>query len=172
MVKELGPVLAGFLLAGRIGSGIAAEIGAMRISEQVDAMRSLGADPIKKLVVPKMTACLISLPLLTVVANAIGVLGGMAMAYGMLDVAPVEFVARAFNVVEVDDFLIGVFKTGVFGAIIASVGCHFGFRTTGGTAGVGQSATRSVVLSCILILAANLLIASSLVAVRTMVEGP
>jgi phospholipid/cholesterol/gamma-HCH transport system permease protein len=171
MVRELGPVLTGFLLAGRVGSGIAAEIGSMQISEQIDAMRSLGADPIKKLVVPKLMAAIISMPLLTVVANAIGVLGGMGMAFMMLGVAPNEFLFRAINIIRLSDFATGVLKTCVFGAIIASVGSYYGFATTGGTVGVGKSATRSVVLSCILILVADLFIASSVIAVKAILHG-
>jgi len=160
IIRELGPVLAGFLVAGRIGSGIAAEIGSMAISEQIDAMRSLGADPVKKLVVPKLIAGVIGLPLLTAVANAIGLLGGMAMAFAMLGVRPHYFWTRIQDTVTVGDAVSGIAKTTVFGAIIVLVASYRGLNTTGGTVGVGESATRSVVMSCVLILMADLVLTS------------
>ena len=165
MVRELGPVLAGFLIAGRVGSGIAAEIGSMQISEQIDAMRSLGADPLKKLVLPKVMAAFLGLPLLTALANALGILGGMVMAATMLSIPPYQYMGRVLEKIQLGDFASGVCKTAVFGVIIVLVASYFGFRTSGGTVGVGQSATRSVVLSCILILIADLLIISALFAI-------
>jgi phospholipid/cholesterol/gamma-HCH transport system permease protein len=161
----LGPVLAGFLVAGRIGSGIAAELGAMAVSEQIDAMKSLGADPIKKLVSPKVIAGTICLPMLTALADLIGILGGMFMAMTMLNVPPVFYFSRIQDEVVIGDFMSGIIKTVAFGGIIAMVACLFGLRTTGGTVGVGRSATQSVVMSCILILAADLIITSTLVAI-------
>ena len=165
MVRELGPVLAGFLVAGRIGSGIAAEIGAMAISEQIDAMRSLGADPIKKLVVPKLVAGVIGLPLLTALADLIAIVGGMAMAAVMLHVPPFQFVNRIQDTVTVGDFLSGVIKTAAFGGIIVLAACHYGFRTTGGTVGVGRGATQSVVMGCVLVLIADLILTTAFFAV-------
>jgi phospholipid/cholesterol/gamma-HCH transport system permease protein len=165
ILRELGPVLAGFLVAGRIGSGIAAEIGAMAVSEQIDAMRSLGADPLKKLVIPKVMAGMLCLPMLTALADMIGILGGMVMAMTMLHVPPVFYFSRIQETVGPGDFINGIIKTVVFGAIITMVACFYGLRTTGGTVGVGQSATKSVVMSCILILAADLIITSALVAI-------
>jgi len=162
MLKELGPVLAGFLIAGRVGSGIAAEIGSMKISDQLDAMRSLGADPIRKLVVPKSLAAVIALPLLTVVANAVGIAGGMVMAALLLNVTPFQYLYRIYLGVDLNDYTNGVLKTTVFGLIIVMVASYHGFRTTGGTVGVGRSATRSVVMSCILILLADLVMVSLL----------
>jgi phospholipid/cholesterol/gamma-HCH transport system permease protein len=170
VVRELGPVLAGFLVAGRIGSGIAAEIGAMSISEQIDAMRSLGADPIRKLVIPKGMAAVIALPLLTAVADLIGIIGGMVMGATMLHIQPANYLSRVQEQLTIGDFGSGVIKTAFFGGIIAMVGCYFGFQTTGGTVGVGQSATRSVVLSCVLILVADLLLTSALFAVGGIVS--
>ena len=165
ILRELGPVLAGFLVAGRVGSGIAAELGAMAVSEQIDAMQSLGADPIKKLVVPKVLAGMLCLPMLTALADLIGILGGMVMAAVMLHVEPRFYFSRIQEEVKVGDFMAGFIKTVVFGGIIAMVACLYGLRTTGGTVGVGRSATRSVVMSCILILAADLIITSALVAI-------
>ena len=165
ILRELGPVLAGFLVAGRIGSGIAAELGAMAVSEQIDAMKSLGADPIKKLVVPKVLAGMLCLPMLTALADLIGILGGMVMAATMLSIKPAFYMSRIQETVEIGDFMSGLLKTAVFGAIITIVACFFGLRTTGGTVGVGRSATQSVVMSCILILVADLVITSALVAI-------
>ncbi len=165
VIREMGPVMAGFLVAGRVGSGIAAEIGSMAISEQIDAMRSLGADPVHKLVVPKAVAGFFALPLLTCVADIMGILGGMAMAAMMLNVTPFQFFNRVQGILRVGDFMGGISKTAAFGLIIVMVGCYYGLRTTGGTVGVGQSATRSVVLSCVLILVADLLLTSLFFAV-------
>lgn len=164
MVRELGPVLAGFLVAGRVGAGIAAEIGSMQISEQIDAMRSLGADPIKELVLPKALAMVVGLPMLTAFADLVGIVGGMAMAKMMLNISPFQFINRVQAVLEIGDFCSGLVKTAFFGAIIAIVACHYGLNTEGGTVGVGRSVTRSVVLSCMLILAADLLLTSVMVA--------
>jgi phospholipid/cholesterol/gamma-HCH transport system permease protein len=165
LLRELGPVLAGFLVAGRIGAGIAAEIGAMAVSEQIDAMQSLGADPIKKLVVPKVLAGMLCLPMLTALADVIGIFGGMVMAATMLHVQPAFYFSRIQQEVVIGDFMGGFIKTVVFGGIIAMIACLYGLRTTGGTVGVGRSATQSVVMSCILILAADLIITSALVAI-------
>lgn len=170
MVRELGPVLAGFLVAGRIGSGIAAEIGSMAISEQIDAMRSLGADPIRKLVIPKFVASVIGLPLLTAVANLIGILGGMVMASLALNVSTAHFINRVLIRLTVGDYASGVIKTAAFGGIIALVACYHGLNTSGGTTGVGRSATQSVVLSCVLILLADLLLTSLFFAIGGMVQ--
>jgi len=162
MVRELGPVMAAFLIAGRVGSGIAAEIGSMKIGEQIDAMRSLGADPLRKLVLPKGVAAALGLPLLTTVANILGIFGGMVMALMILGIQPHTYMHRVLNRLTVSDFCNGILKTSVFGLIIAMVGCYFGLRTSGGTVGVGRSATQSVVLSCILILLADLLLGSAI----------
>jgi phospholipid/cholesterol/gamma-HCH transport system permease protein len=170
LVRELGPVLAGFLVAGRVGSGIAAELGAMAISEQIDAMKSLGADPVKKLVVPKAIAGFIALPMLTAMADLIGMLGGMVMAMTMLKIPPAYYFNRIRDQLTEGDFASGVLKTAVFGLIIALVPCYYGFRTSGGTEGVGKSATQSVVTSCVLILAADLIITSALFAIGGIVR--
>lgn len=163
--RELGPVLTGFLVAGRVGSAIAAEIGSMAIGEQIDAMRSLGADPLRKLVIPKAVAGVLALPLLTVMVDVIGVVGGMVMGAAMLNIAPLHFINRIEYALTIGDFMSGVGKTAFFGGIIALSACYFGLRTTGGTVGVGRSATKSVVLSCIMILMADLLLTSVFVAV-------
>ena len=165
VVREMGPVLAGFLVAGRIGSGVAAEIGSMVISEQIDAMRALGADPVKKLVLPKMIAGFFGLPMLTAVADVIGIMGGMFMAGLMLRVSPFQFYNRVKDMVTVGDFLSGIAKTAAFGLIIVLVASYYGLRTTGGTVGVGHAATRSVVTGCVLILVADLVITTAFFAI-------
>ena len=165
VVREMGPVLAGFLVAGRTGSGVAAEIGSMVISEQIDAMRALGADPIKKLVLPKMIAGFFGLPLLTAVADFIGIVGGMLMAGLMLRVSPFQFYNRLKDMVTIGDFLGGIAKTAVFGVIIVVVASYYGLRTTGGTVGVGRGATQSVVTGCVLILLADLMITTAFFAI-------
>jgi phospholipid/cholesterol/gamma-HCH transport system permease protein len=161
MVRELGPVLAGLMVAGRVGSGIAAQLGSMRVTEQIDALQTLGTDPIKKLVTPRLVAALIMLPILTVLADVIGILGGNVIATFYVDIPTSlywrtvwEQIAQGgFTMQYVpNDFIQGLTKPFAFGGIIAITGCHFGLRTSGGTEGVGISTTRTVVTASILIL--------------------
>ncbi|MCF6159129.1 MAG: ABC transporter permease [wastewater metagenome] len=152
LVRELGPVMASIMVGARVGSGIAAEIGSMQVTEQIDAMRALGASPIKKLVTPKMIAAMIALPLLTVTANVVGVFGGMIVALFELDIDSVFYINSILTTITVSDLLSGISKTVFFGLIIAVIGCHFGLKTTGGTTGVGRSTTITVVTISILIL--------------------
>jgi phospholipid/cholesterol/gamma-HCH transport system permease protein len=164
MIRELGPVLAGLMVAGRVGSGIAAEIGSMKVTEQIDALNTLGTDPIKKLVTPRLLAALIMMPMLTVVADLVGILGGNLIAelYVQLpssfywqsvwkQIAAGGFVFRYVP----NDFVMGLSKPLIFGAIIAITGCHFGLSTTGGTEGVGVATTRTVVTASVLILVSD-----------------
>lgn len=155
LVREMGPVLASLMLAGRVGSAIAAELGSMVVSEQVDAMRALGTDPIKKLVWPRLLALLIMAPALTLVADIVGALGGWLVATGLMNVASSVYINSAKNALTYSDIVGGVFKPFVFGFIIAIVSCRAGLRTRGGTVGVGRSTTQAVVLSDILILGAD-----------------
>lgn len=152
LVRELGPVMASIMVGARVGSGIAAEIGSMQVTEQIDAMRALGANPIKKLVTPKMLAAMIALPLLTVSANIVGIFGGMIIALSELDIDRTFYINSVLKTVKISDLLSGISKTVFFGLIIAVIGCHFGLRTTGGTTGVGRSTTITVVTISILIL--------------------
>lgn len=152
LVRELGPVMASIMVGARVGSGIAAEIGSMQVTEQIDAMRALGASPVKKLVTPKMIAAIITLPLLTVTANIVGIFGGMIIAIFELEIDRTFYVNSVLNTITVSDLLSGVGKTVFFGLIIAVVGCYFGLKTTGGTTGVGRSTTITVVTISILIL--------------------
>ncbi len=155
IVREMGPVLASLMLAGRVGSSIAAELGSMVVSEQVDAMRALGTDPMKKLVWPRLIALLVMTPALTLVADIVGAIGGWIVATSLMNVASSVYINSAKNALSYNDIIGGIMKPLVFGFIIAIVSCRAGLRTSGGTVGVGRSTTQAVVLSDILILAAD-----------------
>ncbi|MEK7291800.1 MAG: ABC transporter permease [Planctomycetota bacterium] len=152
LVRELGPVLSSIMVGARVGSGIAAEIGSMQVTEQIDAMRALGASPIKKLVTPKIFAAMITLPLLTVTADIIGIFGGMIIALFELEIDRTFYINSILTTITISDLLSGIGKTVFFGLLIAVIGCFFGLRTTGGTTGVGRSTTITVVTTSILIL--------------------
>jgi phospholipid/cholesterol/gamma-HCH transport system permease protein len=155
LVRELGPVLAALMLGGRVGAGIAAEIGSMQVTEQVDAIRAMGADPVQKLVLPRVLAATLALPLLTVLANVLGVLGGLVIADAQYSISPHFYLQTIFNVVTVEDFLSGVSKTFVFGWLLAMVACQAGLETRGGTVGVGRATTRAVVTASIGVLVSD-----------------
>lgn len=155
LVRELGPVMASIMVGARVGSGIAAEIGSMQVTEQIDAMRALGANPIKKLVTPKILAGMITLPLLTVTADIVGIFGGMVIALFELDIDRTFYLDSVLTTVQISDLLSGIGKTVFFGALIAVLGCYFGLRTTGGTTGVGRSTTITVVTISIMILVSD-----------------
>ncbi|MGC2423203.1 MAG: ABC transporter permease [Nitrospirota bacterium] len=152
MIKELGPVLSALMVAGRVGSGIAAEIGSMVDTEQIDAMRVEGSDPIKKLVVPRLIACMVMLPLLTVISDSVGMAGGFFIAISQFNIDPVFYWKSSFDILELRDIMLGLVKPVFFGFIIAMVGSYQGLKTRGGTVGVGRSTTESVVYSSISIL--------------------
>jgi phospholipid/cholesterol/gamma-HCH transport system permease protein len=155
LVRELGPVLASLMLAGRVGSAIAAELGSMVVSEQIDAMRALGTDPIKKLVWPRIFALLVTTPALTLVADIIGAFGGWIVATTLMHVSSSVYISSAKQALTYNDIIGGLIKPTVFGFIIAVVGCRAGLRTHGGTVGVGRSTTQAVVTADIIILAAD-----------------
>ena len=152
LVRELGPVLASLMVAGRVGSGMASELGSMKVTEQLNAMRALGTDPVKKLVVPRIFATVTMLPLLTIVADAMGVLGGLFVAVILLHISGNLYLSSAWEALTYNDILGGLLKPVVFGSIIATVSCYCGMRTEGGTQGVGRSTTQAVVASSVLIL--------------------
>ena len=152
MLREFGPLITAIIIAGRSGSAYAAQIGSMAVTEEVDAMRTLGIKPMEILVLPKVIALVIAMPLLTVAADALGVFGGMIMAQSQLDVGFPEFIARFLKAVSVTSFLLGVGKAPVFAFIIVIVGCFQGFRTHGGADQVGRQTTRSVVQSIVLVI--------------------
>jgi phospholipid/cholesterol/gamma-HCH transport system permease protein len=154
-MRELGPTLTAIIVGGRIGSGMAAEVGAMNVTEQVDAIRALGADPAKKLVLPRVAAAMIVMPFLSVFADALGILGAAFVSSAEYNIGPRLFMQSALEAVLLSDLLSGLAKTPIFGFIIAIVGCHFGLTTRGGTEGVGQSTTRTVVVVSISILIAD-----------------
>jgi phospholipid/cholesterol/gamma-HCH transport system permease protein len=164
MVRELGPVLAALIFAGRVGSGIAAEIGAMRVTEQIDALQSFGTDPIKKLVTPRILAGLIMLPILTIVTDAVGIFGGLVVSVYTVQIPADVYLSGVWGALAQSGFIFGFFprdfvtglvKPVVFGGIITHTGCHYGLAAKGGTEGVGLATTRAVVTSSILILVAN-----------------
>jgi len=152
--RELGPVLTALVVAGRIGAGITAELGSMRVTEQIDAMESLGVDPFNHLVAPRLVAGVLMLPILTIYANFIGYFGGFMVGVFQIGLDARQFIDRTTQIVGPGDILGGLAKTVVFGAIIVIVGCHMGFKAKGGAQGVGQATTLSVVVSSILILIA------------------
>jgi phospholipid/cholesterol/gamma-HCH transport system permease protein len=153
-VLELGPVLTALVVAGRVGAGITAEIGSMTVSEQVDAIRALGADPIQKLVLPRVLAATMGLPMLTVLANGLGILGGLVIA-GQEGIGANFYYQSVINVVTLSDLINGLIKTVVFGWTISMVACFQGLNTTGGTVGVGRATTRTVVISSIAVLVSD-----------------
>lgn len=156
--RELAPTLTAIIVGGRIGSGMAAEVGAMNVTEQVDAIRALGADPAKKLVLPRVLASVIIMPLLSVYAFALGTAGAIVICSAQFDIPPNLFISSSLEATRLSDFAAGVAKTPFFGFLIAIIGCHFGLRTTGGTEGVGRSTTRTVVAVSIAILVADFLL--------------
>ena len=151
-MRELGPTLTAIIVGGRIGSGMAAEVGAMNVTEQIDAIRALGGDPAKKLVLPRVVAAMIVMPFLSVFADALGIVGAAFVSAAEYNIGPRLFMQSALETVLLSDLLSGLAKTPIFGFIIAIVGCHFGLTTRGGTEGVGQSTTRTVVVVSISIL--------------------
>jgi phospholipid/cholesterol/gamma-HCH transport system permease protein len=151
LVRELGPVLTAIMVAGRNASGIASELGSMKVTEQIDAMRALGTDPIQKLVTPRVIATCVMLPLLTIIADFVGMLGGWAIAYFILNLQSRQYWTSVWRALEWNDVAQGLLKPFVFAFVISLIGCHYGLRTTGGTQGVGRSTTQAVVASSVLI---------------------
>ena len=149
LIRELGPVLTALMVSGRIGSAISAELGSMVVSQQIDAMRALGADPVKKLVTPRLLALVFMLPLLTVAADIFGILGGGTVASYIFDQDINVFITSVRNGISTEDIFGGVIKPFFFGFVIAGLACHKGLSTTGGTVGVGRSTINAVVLSSI-----------------------
>jgi phospholipid/cholesterol/gamma-HCH transport system permease protein len=158
MVRELGPVLVGLMVAGRVSSAMAAELGTMRVTEQLDAMATLRTDAFRYLVAPRLFAAVVSLPLMVLLANAIGIFGGYLLSVHKLGFNPASYLATTRRILEADDVAMSVVKAAVFGFFIALMGCYNGYATEGGAAGVGRGTTNAVVSAFILILIANLLI--------------
>ncbi len=165
MIKELGPVLTALMLAGRVGSGIAAEIGSMVVTEQVSALRALGTDPVRKLVVPRVLAGFIMCPILTVIANAVGLLGGWIIAVSQLRVASSVYWQSVVDGLYPQDLWMGLIKPFFLGFVIVTIGCHVGLRTRGGTQGVGRATTSAVVAASVTVLAVNFFVTRLLMSV-------
>ncbi|MFH5804888.1 MlaE family ABC transporter permease [Alienimonas sp. DA493] len=158
LVKELGPVLAAVMLAGRVGSRTAAELGTMRVTEQIDAVKALGADPIGHLVVPRVAACVLLIPLLTVLADACGMFGGWLFSVKLLGISDFHYWHHTLNFITAYDFASGLLKSLAFGASIGVIACHRGFHCGAGAEGVGTAATESFVLSFMAILCLDFLL--------------
>lgn len=158
ITRELGPVLTGLVIAGRVGAAIAAELGTMNVTEQVEAMQSMALNPVRFLVVPRFLALVIMLPCLTIFADAVGIFGGYLIGVFNLDINSALYIDTTFRFLTTKDVMTGVAKSFVFGAIIALIGCHYGLNTSGGAEGVGKSTTISIVTSFILIILADCLL--------------
>lgn len=155
MVRELAGVLSALILAGRAGSAMGAELGSMRVTEQIDALEVMATDPIHYLVVPRVWAAVLTLPLLVVLADAIGIYGGYLVSVVLMGANPVVYAENTFRFMQLNDFTSGLIKSAVFGLLVAVIGCQKGFYTTGGAEGVGRSTTNAVVVASIAILIAD-----------------
>jgi phospholipid/cholesterol/gamma-HCH transport system permease protein len=155
ITRELGPVLAGLMLAGRVGAAIAAEIGTMKVTEQIDALYTLGANPFKYLFLPRLLSGIITLPLLVIIADIIGVFGGYLVSIYKLGFSPHTYLQNTFDYLEVQDVTSGLIKAAVFGLIVTLMGCYSGYNSDKGAQGVGSATTYAVVSASILILCAN-----------------
>lgn len=155
VIRELGPVLTALMVSGRVGSGIAAEIGSMRVNEQIDALEAMGTDPVKKLVKPRVLAGIIMMPILTIATDFIAIIGGQLISWLMLHQSSSTYWNAVWSGLYLTDLFTGLFKPLVFGFIITMVACYRGLTTTGGTEGVGRSTTQAVVLSSVLVLASD-----------------
>ena len=155
ITRELGVTITGLMLAGRVSAGIAAEIGAMRVNEQIDALKTLSADPYRYLYAPRFLAGVITMPLLVIVANTIGVMGGWAVSVFSLDFDSTTYLRNTLDFVTQEDITVGLVKAVVFGGVIALMGCYQGDRSEAGATGVGRAATLSMVGAAVLVLAFN-----------------
>ncbi len=163
MVKELGPVLTALMVAGRVGSGIAAELGSMMVTDQIAALRALGTDPIRKLVLPRILAGLIMVPFLTCVSVAVGLFGGWLITITQLKVASGTYWNSVVLGLYIQDVWMGLIKPFFLGFVIVTIGCHVGLRTSGGTQGVGRATTNAVVASSVAVLVVNFLVTKLLI---------
>ena len=162
LVRELGPVLTALMVTGRVGSAIAAELGSMTVSQQIDAMRALGTDPIRKLVTPRLIALIVTLPLLTVIADVVGIGGGGMVATSLFGLSMSQFLVSVRDGITTDDIIGGVIKPICFALIIGSIACYKGLSTGGGTVGVGRATTNAVVTASIVVIIADFFIARAL----------
>ncbi len=159
LVRELGPVLTALLVAGRVASGIASELGSMKVTEQIDAMRALGTDPIQKLVTPRMIACAFVLPLLTIISDFVGLTGGwLAASVGLRLTTSTQYWNTAYRALGYADIAQGLLKPFLFSFLISLVGCFQGMRTSGGTQGVGRATTQAVVVASVWVIVVDVLV--------------
>ncbi|MCY4189954.1 MAG: ABC transporter permease [Rhodospirillaceae bacterium] len=161
MTRELGPVLVGLMVAGRVGAAIAAEVGTMRVTEQIDALTTLSTNPYKYLIAPRLIAGVVTLPILVVVADVIGVFGGYLVSVYSLDFNAANYLKLTWGFLEPFDAISGIAKAAVFGFLVTLMGCYHGFHSRGGARGVGTAATNAVVSASILILASNYIITTA-----------
>jgi phospholipid/cholesterol/gamma-HCH transport system permease protein len=155
MVRELGPVLTALMVTGRVASGMAAELGSMVVTQQIDALRVLGTDPVRKLVTPRVLAGIVMVPILTVVSDTVGIFGGALISVFSLGLSWIYYWRSVAQALVINELVMGLAKPLVFGFILSSVGCYMGLRTSGGTQGVGVSTTRAVVVASVAILSSN-----------------
>ncbi len=165
MVRELGPVLTGLMVAGRNASGMASELGSMKVTEQIDAMRAMGVDPTKKLVTPRVISCTVMLFFLSIISDLVGLAGGWTIAYFMLGLDSNQYWTTAYQSLKFGDVFMGLSKPVVFGFIIASVGCYYGLSAKGGTQGVGRATTQAMVAASVLIVVSDLFITKLLMGI-------
>jgi len=160
ITRELGPVIAGLMLAGRVSASISAEIATMKVTEQLDALTTLSTNPIRYLVVPRVLAAMLTLPILVLIADIIGIMGGFVVATQSLGFIEQSYIKNTFDIIQLNDVISGLIKAAVFGFIVAFMGCYHGYNSTGGAQGVGRSTTKAVVSASILILASNYILTS------------
>jgi phospholipid/cholesterol/gamma-HCH transport system permease protein len=151
LVRELGPVLTALMVAGRNASGMASELGSMKVTEQIDAMRALGTDPVQKLVTPRLIATCVMLPLLTIIADFVGMIGGWVIAVGRLNLTSRQYWTTVWRALEWNDVAQGLLKPLAFAFVISLIGCYYGLRTSGGTQGVGRATTQAVVAASVMV---------------------
>jgi phospholipid/cholesterol/gamma-HCH transport system permease protein len=165
MVKELGPVLTGLMVSGRNASGMASELGSMKVTEQIDAMRALGTDPLRKLVTPRLIATVFMLFFLTIISDAVGIAGGALVGVTLIGLHARSYLVSSYDQLVYGDVMQGLAKPMFFGFIIATVGCYFGLRTTGGTQGVGRATTQAVVVSSVFIIIVDFLVSRLMIGI-------
>jgi phospholipid/cholesterol/gamma-HCH transport system permease protein len=158
LVRELGPVLTAVMVAGRNASGIASELGSMKVTEQIDAMRALGTDPVQKLVTPRLIATGFMLPLLVVIADFVGIFGGWVISHFTLGLPTKQYWTTAWQALDGNDVAQGLLKPFLFAIVIALIGCFYGLRTTGGTQGVGRATTQAMVMATVLVFIIDLVV--------------
>jgi len=163
MVRELGPVLTSLMVAGRNSSGMASELGSMIVTEQIDAMRALGTDPMKKLVTPRVTATVFMLFFLTIISDLVGLMGGMAVSWLLLNLDARQYWSNAWQTLVFQDVFMGLIKPTLFGFIIATIGCFYGITARGGTQGVGRATTQAVVAASVMILVTDFFVTKLLI---------